>query len=327
MRVLVAGSTGYIGRPVVRELVQRGHAVTAVARDRAGVSGAWDRDATRAKLEGARVVFGEITDAAFATSLFTEPFDAVISCLASRTGEPSDAWAIDYQANHSLLEAAREHGAERFVLLSAICVQKPRLEFQKAKLAFESELRSSGLTYSIVRPTAYFKSLAGQIARVRAGRPYLLLGDGSLTACKPISERDLAYFVADCLHDETKHDAILPIGGPDPAITPRQQGELLFAVLGRTPKYRRAPVWMFSAIVAGLDLTSRLWPALKTKAELARIGQYYATESMLVWDESAGRYDAGLTPSTGTETFQSFLQDAVRQDDPAADLGDHSVFT
>jgi divinyl chlorophyllide a 8-vinyl-reductase len=50
------------------------------------------------------------------------------------------------------------------VLLSAICVQKPLLEFQRAKLAFEAKLQEAGdITYSIVRPTAFFKSLAGQV--------------------------------------------------------------------------------------------------------------------------------------------------------------------
>jgi hypothetical protein len=60
------------------------------------------------------------------------------------------------------------------VLLSAICVQKPTLEFQRAKLAFEAKLQEAGdITYSIVRPTAFFKSLAGQVGRgwwAQAGR-------------------------------------------------------------------------------------------------------------------------------------------------------------
>lgn len=50
------------------------------------------------------------------------------------------------------------------MLLSAICVQKPLLEFQRAKLKFEKELVEAGdINYSIVRPTAFFKSLAGQV--------------------------------------------------------------------------------------------------------------------------------------------------------------------
>ena len=82
-------------------------------------------------------------------------------------------------------------GVAHFVLLSAICAQKPMLAFQHAKLAFEESLISSGLGYSIVRPTAFFKSLSGQVERVRNGKPFLVFGDGRLTACKPISDADL----------------------------------------------------------------------------------------------------------------------------------------
>jgi len=81
------------------------------------------------------------------------------------------------------------------VLLSAICVQRPHLAFQRAKLAAEAALAASGLRYSIVRPTAYFKSLSGQLDRLRAGRPFLVFGDGRVTACKPISDGDLARYM------------------------------------------------------------------------------------------------------------------------------------
>ena len=55
------------------------------------------------------------------------------------------------------------------------------------------------ITYSIVRPTAFFKSLAGQIELVKQGKPYVMFGDGNLASCKPISEQDLAKFMADCI--------------------------------------------------------------------------------------------------------------------------------
>jgi len=145
--------------------------------------------------------------------------------------------------------AAHRAGLRQVGLLSAICVQKPRLAFQHAKLAFEKALMDSGLTYSIVRPTAYFKSLSGQVERVRKGKPYLLFGDGGLTACKPISDDDLARYIAECLDDEMRRNRILPIGGPGPAITPRQQGERLFALLDRPPKFKRVPVAILDAIV------------------------------------------------------------------------------
>lgn len=45
------------------------------------------------------------------------------------------------QATKNVLDVARERGASHFVLLSAICVQKPLLEFQRAKLKLEADLQ------------------------------------------------------------------------------------------------------------------------------------------------------------------------------------------
>jgi divinyl chlorophyllide a 8-vinyl-reductase len=245
--------------------------------------------------------------------------------MASRTGAPKDAWAVDHQAHVQALQAAKAHGVTQMVLLSAICVQKPRLAFQHAKLAFERALIDSGLIYSIVRATAFFKSLSGQIERVRQGKPFLLFGDGALTACKPISDDDLGAYLADCLDDVSRHDRILPIGGPGPAITPREQGETLFALLGTPPKYTHVPVAMMDVIIALLGTLGRVVPVLAEKAELARIGRYYATESMLVWDPVASRYDAEATPETGTVTLHDYYALLV-QTGGAAERGDHAVF-
>jgi divinyl chlorophyllide a 8-vinyl-reductase len=318
-RVLLLGGTGTIGRATALALVARGHAVACLVRP-----GSAKDDGL---FTGTVVVEGDVTDpAAFArASAAGGPFDAVVSCLASRTGVPREAWAIDFQAHRDVLTAAREAGVEQMVLLSAICVQKPLLAFQKAKLAFEEALIASGLIWSIVRPTAFFKSLSGQIARVQAGRPYLIFGDGTLTACKPISDADLGAFIADCLDDPHRQNRILPIGGPGPAVTPRQQGEALFALTGRPPRFRRVPVALLDGIIATLGLAGRVVPALADKAEFARIGRYYATESMLVLDPATGRYDAEATPSTGTETLFDYYAKVLRGE-ARAERGDHAVF-
>ena len=139
-----------------------------------------------------------------------------------------------------------------FVLLSAICVQRPLLEFQHAKLAFEAALIESDLMFSIVRPTAFFKSLSGQVERVKRGKPFLVFGDGALTACKPISDDDLADYLADCLEDDRRWNRVLPIGGPGEAITPLQQGEALFILLGRKPRFRRVPLALLDTVIGTL---------------------------------------------------------------------------
>jgi divinyl chlorophyllide a 8-vinyl-reductase len=341
-RVLLLGATGTIGRATLAALLRRGYAVVCFVRD-AGVRDGGVRDAgvrdgkglgarlsAKSRIEalaGAELRFVDVLDPRSLTTegFRGERFDALISCMASRTGAPRDAWAVDYRAHVNLLKAAQACGVAHFVLLSAICVQRPLLAFQHAKLAFEKLLIESGMRYSIVRATAFFKSLSGQVERVKKGRPFLMFGNGELTACKPISDRDLADFLAACLLEESRWNRVLPIGGPGGAVTPLQQGEHLFALLGRAPRLRRIPVALLDAIIRVLGAVGRVVPAVADKAELARIGRYYATESMLVLNPETGRYDAAATPSTGTETLFDFYAGLVNGE-AAPERGDHAVF-
>ncbi len=212
------------------------------------------------------------------------------------------------------------------MLLSAICVQKPLLEFQRAKLRFEKELMGAGdITYSIVRPTAFFKSLAAQVEIVKDGAPYVMFGDGTLAACKPISERDLASFIADCVVMEDKKNKVLPIGGPGEALTALDQGQMLFDLTGRKPWFFPVPVAVMDGAIGLFDWLASIFPSLEDSAEFAKIGKYYAVESMLQMDAN-GRYSAELTPSYGEDTLEDFFKDVLENGLAGQELGDQAVF-
>ncbi|MDX2013720.1 MAG: NAD(P)H-binding protein [Myxococcaceae bacterium] len=326
MRVLLVGGTGYIGRRVVAELVARGHQVTCLVRARSGIGGRDDERRVRDQLRGADVRVADVTSRdSMRAALQGVTLDAVVSCLATRSGGVRDSWRIERDANLAVLEVAKAHGATHFQLLSAICVQRPKLAFQFAKLEFEAALKTSGLAWSVIRPTAFFKSLAGQVEKVRRGKPFLLFGDGQQTACKPISEADLARFMADVLVDPSRHGQVLNVGGPGPAITPRRQAELLAQALNVPVKTTSVPLGLMDVIATVLSALGAIVPPLADKAEFARIGRYYASESMLVLDPKTGEYSEALTPSSGSDTLAAFYARVARDGLEGQELGDHAV--
>mmetsp|Transcript_27695 Transcript_27695/g.39115 ORF Transcript_27695/g.39115 Transcript_27695/m.39115 type:complete len:359 (+) Transcript_27695:3-1079(+) len=289
---VVAGATGYIGKSVVRESVRQGYKTVALVRDKKKVESADGKMLYGSFFEGADVVECDVCDPKKLTEVMKElskdqKIDSVVSCLASRSGIKKDAYAIDYQATLNCLESGREVDARHFVLLSAFCVKNPWLQFQQAKLKLESELEAQNdMTYSIVRPTAFFKSVSGQLEVIQQGAPFVMFGDGEVTRCNPIAEADLATYLIDCIADKSRENQIINLGGPDEPLTMKKQGEMLYKAVGKEPNFFYAPLWLFDAIIDSLQWVSDTFNSEKFEnaAELGRIGKYYAVEDMLTTD-------------------------------------------
>eukprot|EP00567_Pseudictyota_dubia_P001077 CAMPEP_0197465820 /NCGR_PEP_ID=MMETSP1175-20131217/64736_1 /TAXON_ID=1003142 /ORGANISM="Triceratium dubium, Strain CCMP147" /LENGTH=416 /DNA_ID=CAMNT_0043001843 /DNA_START=17 /DNA_END=1267 /DNA_ORIENTATION=+ len=303
-KIAVVGSTGYIGKAVVRESVRRGYPTTAVLRDAS-------KGEKEDKFKGATLREFDVTDreGCLNGELF-EPgsVDVVVSCLASRTGSKKDSFDIDYQATLNVAEAAKAAGARRFVLLSAFCVKSAErndpyaLQFQYAKMKMEGKLRemsSDGgkFDHVSVRPTAFFKSVSGQLEVVNGGSPFVYfdLGDKKCATCNPIGEPDLAAALIDCVADDAHKNAVWNLGGPDDGLSMIEQGELLHDVLGKEgePKLLGVPIGIFDVIINGLQWVADTFKSEKFEdaAEFGRIGRYYAVEDMLTTDptEKYGR--------------------------------------
>ncbi|CAK9064550.1 unnamed protein product [Durusdinium trenchii] len=320
MCLVVFGGTGYIGRATVKELAARGHEVVVCTRSKSGIGGKESLEDVQRSFAGEgniTVVEGDVTDPAALDALFASlprTAQGAVCCLASRSGGRQDSFDIDYQATVNCVEASRRAKLAQFVLLSAVCVQRPLLAFQEAKLKAEAELCKEGpMAYSVVRPTAFFKSLLGQVKGVKGGAPYVMFGDGTEVRCKPISEEDLASFMADCFWDPAKKNQILPVGGPGPALSFKEQGELLFSLVQQKPNFICVPYGVFDFVQGILDFIASLFPSQSDLAEYGRIGRYYAEQSMLVMDPATGKYSEELTPSYGRTDLKTFLTEALQE--------------
>ena len=148
MRVLVAGANGQVGKHIVRLLAEEGHEVRALIRDESQASGLRELggDPVVADLEG------EVAHT-------VEGCDAVIFSAGGGPGSGAEKKeTIDRGGAVKLVDAAREHGARRYVMVSAIGAADPEAGSEAmqpylfAKAQADQALQESGLDYTIVRP-------------------------------------------------------------------------------------------------------------------------------------------------------------------------------
>lgn len=285
--VVVAGASGYIGKAVVRESLDRGYNTIALVRSLDRILSEEGQKLYGESFKGAKVVEVDVCKEKELTNVLSNyKVDTMVSCLASPIGTKKEAYSIDYQATLNFMNAGRDSQvhARHFILLSAFCCRNPILQLQQAKLKFEAELqKQTDLTYCIVRPTAFFKSVSGQFDAIKQGNPYVLFGDGAITRCNPIAEKELAEFMLNSMDDQHMHGKILNIGGPDEPLTNRRLGEMMYEAAGLQPRFVYAPTWIFDAIINLFHFLHTITDNefFEDATEYARIGKYYAVEDML----------------------------------------------
>jgi divinyl chlorophyllide a 8-vinyl-reductase len=292
-KVLIVGATGYIGSAVVTESVRQGHDVIAVTRSLKN----------DCQFDGAEVVLADVTDPVSIAEVFKRKIDVVISCLACRSGLARDFDEIDYKATLHVLNAAKENGTGKFILLSAICIRKPDLPLQLAKLKMEDALIRSGINYTIVRPTAYFWVFDAQTRMIANGKPGYLIGTGDQACHNPIAKEDLAEFMVGCIGSSEHKNRIFIIGGPevpDNIVTYRDSLMMIFESMGKEPKLVSIPSWLLTAVIritGSIGLFSR---KIGVISEFLKITYYYLENDM-----RASGY--------GSITIKQYLMDTTRE--------------
>ena len=135
-RVLVLGATGTIGRATVRALMAAGHETVCFLRPRPDGG-----DPARLFPTGAVLRFGDVTDPQFSAARRFRRRALRCAGLLPRLAHGRAGGCLGHRLPRPCRSTGRRAsgaGVRHMVLLSAICVQKPKLAFQHAKLAFEA---------------------------------------------------------------------------------------------------------------------------------------------------------------------------------------------
>ena len=152
MKVLVAGAHGKTARRLVRMLVEDGHEVRGLVRN--------EKQMPDVEADGADPLLVDLEEEGVgAVGRAVDGCDAVI--FAAGAGPGSGAArkeTMDYGGAVKLVEAAEQHNARRYLMLSSMGAGDPEggseamRPYLRAKARADERLQESGLDYTIIRP-------------------------------------------------------------------------------------------------------------------------------------------------------------------------------
>jgi NADH dehydrogenase len=212
MNVLVAGGTGFVGSHLCAELHDRGHDVTALARE---------PDSTSLP-DGVETAVGDVTAYDSIESAF-EGQDAVVNLVAlSPLFKPKGGREMHDRVHRggtaNCVRAAEEHGVDRFVQLSGIHADPDaNTAYLRAKGQAEALVRDSSLDWVIVRPTIIFgdgDEFADFVTLLTTPVVTGLPGGGRVLY-QPIHVDDVSPMLADAVEEDEHVGETYEIGGPE----------------------------------------------------------------------------------------------------------------
>jgi len=289
LRVVVAGSTGYLGKFVVREFKEHGYRVRALARNpkKLEQTGPFLEPAVVSEID--EIFVAEVTKPETLHGLCDDT-DIIFSSIGiTRQRDRLTYRDVDYQGNKNILDIALTKSVKKFIYVSVFNAHMfEYLEIVKAHEDFVRDLQDSGLEYAVIRPTGYFSDMSEFLKMAKSGRVYLI-GKGE-NRINPIHGADLATVCVDAVTDK-EHE--IPVGGPI-TYTLKEIAELAFSTFGKNPKIALIPPWLAKLAIGVIR------PFNKQISDLA---EFFIT---------AGQADS-VAPAIGTHTLGSYYQELASQ--------------
>jgi uncharacterized protein YbjT (DUF2867 family) len=244
MKIIVAGGNGFIGKVLVRGLLQDGHRVVIPVRPSFKPKGAEAYEFVNIDLEkpiGSEDIKG----------------DAIINLVGIIREFPAKGITFfnsHFLVTRNLVDFARLNGIGQFLQMSALGARpNARIGYEQTKYSAERYLVESGLNWTIFRPSIIIgrgSHLIRLLSDMISKLPVVpVIGDGQ-QKIQPINIDDVCAGFRRALGNELSRGKIFEFGGPE-IITFDKMLDTVGQTLGR-PKVRKwhQPIWMLRPIAS-----------------------------------------------------------------------------
>src|SRR5260221_999359 len=234
--ILIVGASGRLGSVVVRHVLAQGKSLRVMTRSPLGLAHLKQREV--------EIVSGDLRDRASLASA-CQGVEQVLAAAHALDGKgDNNPQTVDDMGNRHLIDAAKVAGVKYFIFVSVQDASPDSpLEFFRIKYRTEQYLRASGLSFTIIRPSAYMDLWAQLL-----GQPILEQGKATLfgrgnNPVNFVAVEDVVRFVCIALENSRVCNRVIEIGGPE-TLTLNQVAETFELASGRQVKKRHIPLPM-----------------------------------------------------------------------------------
>ena len=257
MKIFLTGSTGFVGKRILRDLLENKYQVRCLVRKGSEQKISHYKDPVLVKT-GIDIVNGDITDAASLDGKL-EGCDAVINLVGiirEFSGKGITFEKLHYEGTANLVRTARSQKVMRFIQMSALGARPDgKTQYQQTKFRAEECIRTSGFDYTIFRPSIIFgpgDKFVNLFANMLKTQQFVPVVGNGRYQMQPVAVENVSMGFIKSIEQKDAIGKTFEVGGPE-KIEFNQIIDIIGEVICAPPHKIHIPAFIMSAMAKMLD--------------------------------------------------------------------------